>query len=127
MSLFSYSVLMGKMPIGPAGDFARKIADEILDRTLAAGGDRSGRWLADRTTRGKDYWRRGFAYELPFNANDVEEAANVLGMDPFTLTRAATDRRDSNVTPLHSVQEPLREVASESIIVHEEDTDDQYD
>lgn len=126
VSLFSYSVGMGKLPIGPAGDFARKIADEILARTLAAGGDRSGRWLEERTNRGKDYWRSGFVYKKPFNTNDVEEAAKAFGVSPFELTRSALASRDATVTALRRDAD-LKEVASESITVHEEDTDDQYD
>jgi hypothetical protein len=91
VSVFGYSEAVPKTPNPPAGSFARKIADTILDLAIRSGGSKDGRWLADRTTRGKDYWNRGFNYAYAFTVNDVAEVATLFDATPYQVTLWARD------------------------------------
>ncbi len=92
MSLFRYSGGMGKTGLGPAGSLAAAMADIVLERTSERGGDNSGRWLAGRSSRAKDYWRGIFSHEKPLTVNDVAEVAAIIGMTPVQLVQAAEAR-----------------------------------
>lgn len=91
VSVFGYSEPVPKTPNPPAGSFARKIADTILDLASRSGGGKDGRWLAERTSRGKDYWNRGFNYGYAFTVNDVAEVAKLFDATPYQLTLWARD------------------------------------
>lgn len=98
VSVNRYSERVSKSPIGPAGDFARKIADVILALAETKKGGKDGRWLAENVGRSKDYWNRGFNYKYPFNVNDVEDVATVFGITPYEIALYAQKGVPANVS-----------------------------
>lgn len=65
------------------------LADYALSLTTDAGGDRSGRWLDQRTSKGHSYWAECFRYTKPLTVNDVEELAILFDMTPYEFTMRA--------------------------------------
>ena len=112
--------------MGEAGDFSRRVIGNI---DYAIGHDpRSAAEIVRQAGMSKNYFYVRMRGEKPFNTNDVDALAEVLGLDPFDLLSP----RSSNVTELRprgtvgSVPEDLAEVAYETSHDYSDDTDDKY-
>jgi hypothetical protein len=93
---------MSKSVNRPALSFARHLGAYLEHLVAAAGGDSTGRWLAEKTDRGKTYFGDIMSGKVAMNTNDIALFARVFGTTPYDFVRDARGWDGdslSNVTP----------------------------
>lgn len=81
-------------------DMTRYVNHVVAAHTAA----RDGRWLAERTDRGKDYWA-GVLNGDALNTNDIQILANLFGVNVYEFVRQARDHARDLETPPLSVRD----------------------
>ncbi len=84
--------------------FAREINDYVRRVVGQQTTAKDGRWLADRTDRGKDYWRRILTHDDAINTNDIQIIANLFGLNVYEFVRQARDYARGEDVPRLSVR-----------------------
>lgn len=84
-----------KQPSQFARDLNAYVRHVVGQHTTAV----DGRWLADRTDRGKDYWRKVLTEDDALNTNDVQILANLFGVNPYEFIRSARSHARGEETP----------------------------
>lgn len=82
---------MGKASHTSPGGFASTLNSFVSYLVAQEGGDRSGRWLEERTNgaRKKDYWKKFLDDVAAMTTNDIEVLADAWGVEPYDFVEAA--------------------------------------
>lgn len=71
------------------GTFASQLGAYTWHLVDQARGDQSGRWLAKRTDRSSEYWRKILTGNQAMTTNDIQIIAELFEVNPYQLIRDA--------------------------------------
>lgn len=74
---------MGRKATGIASDFSKEVIDAVQEAINRSG--MSNAEVIKQAGISQDYYYTRARYERPFNTNDVDRIAEVIGVDPYSI------------------------------------------